>query len=75
MKAFEFDNAFASGEDILEHLDVSSVKKPMRQSRQVNVDFPIWMVEQLDREAARLGITRQSVIKLWLSERLESVRR
>ena len=74
MKAFEFDNAFESGEDILEHLDVSSVRKPMRQSRQVNVDFPIWMVEQLDREAARLGITRQSVIKLWLSERLESVR-
>ena len=75
MKAFEFDNAFESGEDILEHLDVSSVRKPMRQSRQVNVDFPIWMVEQLDREAARLGITRRPVIKLWLSERLESVRR
>ena len=75
MKAFEFDNAFESGEDILEHLDVSSVRKPMRQLRQVNVDFPIWMVEQLDREAARLGITRQSIIKLWLSERLESARR
>ena len=75
MKACDFDKAFESGKDILEYLDTSSIRKPMQQLVRVNVDFPVWMLKQLDREAARLGITRQSVIKSWLSRQLELNRR
>lgn len=73
MKASEFDAAFEDGTEILEHLDIDNARKPQQESKRVNVDFPIWMVNELDREAARLGVTRQSVIKFWLSERLETV--
>lgn len=73
MKASEFDRVFDSGEEITDLLDVSAAKRPMRDVKRVNVDFPLWMVEQLDHEAHRLGVTRQSVIKFWLSERLEVV--
>jgi hypothetical protein len=73
MNASDFDTAFENDEDVLEYLDLESVRRPMRQSKRVNVDFPVWMVEQLDREAARLGVTRQSVIKFWISERIKPV--
>jgi len=72
MKASEFDQAFDANEDVTEYLDKSGAKRPMQDTKRVNVDFPIWMVDQLDREAKRLGVTRQSVIKVWLSERLEA---
>jgi hypothetical protein len=72
MKASEFDKAFDANEDVTEYLDKSAAKRPMQDTKRVNVDFPIWMVDQLDREAKRLGVTRQSVIKVWLSERLET---
>ncbi len=52
-------------------LDVSSARRPLQEARRVNVDFPSWMVDSLDREAERLGVTRQSVIKIWIAERLE----
>ena len=74
MKATEFDQKFDSGESVLDALDLSSVRKPDLEQRRVNVDFPIWMIEALDRAAQRLGVTRQSVIKMWLAERLSQER-
>jgi len=71
MKAVEFDEKFDAGEDITSYLDLSGARRPLLEQKRVNVDFPIWMVESLDREARRLGVTRQSVIKVWLAERLE----
>jgi hypothetical protein len=71
MKANEFDDKFDTGEDVTADLDVSSARRPMQEARRVNVDFPSWMVESLDREAQHLGVTRQSVIKMWIAERLE----
>ncbi|GAA5316987.1 MAG: hypothetical protein AseanaTS_21910 [Candidatus Pelagadaptatus aseana] len=72
MKAKEFDEKFdANEEDILSELDLSTAKRVNQQQKRVNVDFPIWMIESLDREASRLGVTRQSIIKVWLAERLE----
>ncbi len=72
MKAEELDRLFDEGEDITEHLDLTNASRPGRQSKRVNVDFPAWMVESLDREARRLGVTRQSIIKIWIAERLRS---
>ena len=72
MKASEFDEKFDDGlEDIMDDLDVSTASRPLKEQKRVNVDFPLWMVESLDREARRLGVPRQSVIKMWLAERLE----
>ena len=72
MKAHEFDRKFDEGvEDLMEDLDMSTASRPLREQRRVNVDFPVWMVESLDREAGRLGVTRQSIIKVWIAERLE----
>lgn len=73
MKAKDFDEIFDAGEeDIIEYLDLDSVTRPNRKQKRVNVDFPIWMVESLDQEAARIGVTRQAIIKMWLAERLEN---
>ena len=71
MKASEFDKKFDAGDSVVDDLDVSRARRPLQESRRVNVDFPQWMVESLDREAKRLGVPRQSVIKMWLAERLE----
>ncbi len=71
MKAKDFDRKFDEGHDITGELDLSSARRPGEVQRRVNVDFPGWMVEALDREATRLGVTRQSIIKIWLAERLE----
>lgn len=71
MKAKELDKKFDVGEDVLEHFDLSTVKRTNREIKRVNVDFPSWMVKSLDKEATRIGVSRQSLIKLWLSERLE----
>ncbi len=70
MKAKKFDEIFDSGEDVTAALDLSNARRPLVEQRRVNVDFPVWMIEQLDREARRLGVTRQSIIKIWLAERL-----
>jgi hypothetical protein len=74
MKANEFDTAFESGEEIIEYLDTLSARRPRQQIKRVNVDFPVWMVESLDKEARRIGVTRQSVIKVWLAQKLEGSR-
>ena len=72
MKAKDFDKKFDQGkEDIIDDLDLYSLKRPNQTPRRVNVDFPEWMITSLDKEAARLGVTRQSIIKIWLAERLE----
>ncbi|EFI34415.1 conserved hypothetical protein [Desulfonatronospira thiodismutans ASO3-1] len=73
MKADEFDKKFDKGnEDIVEDLDLSTARRVNQEQRRINVDFPAWVVESLDREAARIGVTRQSIIKVWLVERLKA---
>jgi hypothetical protein len=71
MKASELDRRFDDDEDITSELDLTKVRRPNREQRRVNVDFPTWMIDSLDREARRLGVTRQSIIKVWIAERLE----
>lgn len=74
MKAKAFDKKIDDGEvDIVDDLDLSTVKHPNQSQRRVNVDFPAWMIESLDQEATRVGVTRQSIIKVWLAERLEKI--
>ena len=73
MKARKFDEKFDEGkEDLLGDLDLSKARRVNQTPRRVNVDFPEWMVASLDKEAAKLGVTRQSIIKVWLAERLET---
>jgi biotin operon repressor len=71
MKAEDLDREFDSGEDISGHLDLSKATRPGHKQKRVNVDFPVWMIQSLDQEAKRLGVTRQSIIKVWIAERLE----
>ena len=71
MKTEEFDKKFDNGEDVSKHLDFSKARRPGREQKRVNVDFPVWMIQSLDREAKHLGVARQSIIKLWIAERLE----
>jgi hypothetical protein len=71
MKAEEFDRRFDEGENVTAVLDLTGARRPGYEQRRVNVDFPVWMIESLDREARRLGVTRQSIIKVWIAERLE----
>ena len=74
MKASEFDKKFDEGEDISKYLDVSKAKRPGQEQKRVNVDFPTWMIRLLDKEAKRLGVPRQAIIKVWIGERLEKAR-
>jgi hypothetical protein len=71
MKASEFDKKFDEGESIISELDITRARRPGEEARRINVDFPAWMVESLDKEARRIGVTRQSIIKMWLAERLQ----
>ena len=68
--AAEFDAKFDNGEDISAYVNWSKARRPNQEPRRVNVDFPAWVVQGLDREAGRLGVTRQSLIKMWIAERL-----
>jgi hypothetical protein len=70
MKARTFEQKFDAGEDISAHVDWSRARRPNVELKRVNVDFPRWVIEALDQEAQRLGVTRQSLIKLWIAERL-----
>jgi hypothetical protein len=73
MKAKDFDKKFDQGiEDIMSSLDLSTARRVNQEQRRINVDFPVWVVDSLDREAARIGVTRQSIIKVWLVERLKA---
>lgn len=71
MKAREFDRKFNNGEDLSKYLDVSKAKRTGQEHKRVNVDFPLWMIQSLDKESKRLGVPRQAIIKVWLAERLE----
>ena len=71
MKAKEFDRKFDEGEDVTGYLDLSKIRKPAQEQKRVNVDFPVWMIQLLDKEAKRLGVPRQSIIKMWVAERLK----
>ena len=71
MKASEFDKKFDNGENIIDELDLAQARRPGEEIKRINVDFPAWMVAALDREARRLGVTRQSIIKMWLAEHLQ----
>ena len=71
MKAKDFDQKFDTGkEEVITDLDLSTAAKPNQSQKRVNVDFPVWMIESLDKEASRIGVTRQSIIKMWLAEKL-----
>ena len=72
MKAKTFDRQFDSGDKLVDKLDLSKARRIGTDAKRVNVDFPAWMVDSLDREARRLGVTRQSLIKLWLADKLGS---
>jgi hypothetical protein len=72
MKANIFDQQFDENVDITATLDLSKAKRVLQEQKRVNVDFPTWMIDSLDREASKMGVTRQSVIKVWLAERLEA---
>ena len=71
MKAKDFEKKFDAGEDITRHLALSQARRPEQEQKRVNVDFPVWMIHSLDKEAKRLGVPRQSIIKIWIAERLE----
>lgn len=72
MKAKDLDEKFDSGEDITEFLDIENARRPGQEQKRVNVDFPVWMIQDLDREAKRLGVPRQSLIKIWIADRLKA---
>ena len=71
MKAHEFDQKFDSGEDVSDLVDWSKARRKNMQTKRVNVDFPAWMLSRLDRQAKQLGVARQSLIKMWIAERLQ----
>ena len=73
MKAKDFDKKFDEGKSVVKHLDLSKARRPEQEQKRVNVDFPLWMIHSLDKEAKRLGVPRQSIIKIWLAERLQKV--
>jgi hypothetical protein len=70
MKARDFDAKFDAGADVSGDVDWTKARRPNLELKRVNVDFPAWVVEALDREARRLGVTRQALVKLWIAERL-----
>ena len=74
MKASEFDKKFDENESVVDALDLAGARRPGEEQKRINVDFPVWMIQALDREARRMGVTRQSVIKMWLAERLQASR-
>ena len=74
MKAKDFDKKFDENKtDIIDDLDLSTLKRPNQQQKRVNVDFPVWVIDSLDKEAGRVGVSRQTIIKLWLVEKLEQI--
>ena len=72
MKAKDFDAAFDQGKDVSKYLDKSKARRVNEQLRRVNIDFPSWVVDSLDKEARRLGVTRQSLVKIWIAEKFKN---
>ena len=71
IRAEEFDAKFEHGDDIIDYLDISKAIRPSQNQKRVNVDFPVWMINSLDKQARKLGVTRQSIIKMWIAEKLK----
>lgn len=71
-KASDFDKKFDDGESIISDLDLSKVRRPSEEQKRINMDVPVWMLDAIDREAKRLGVSREAIIKLWLAERLQT---
>ncbi len=71
-KASSFDKKFDNDQSVIEHLELSKARRPAEEQKRINMDIPVWMLAALDREAKRLGVTRQSIIKMWLAERLQA---
>ena len=71
MTAQEFEQRFNEGEDISPHIDMSSIRRPGLEPRRVNVDFPEWIIEKLDWQSRLIGVSRQALVKLWVSERIQ----
>lgn len=72
VKAKDFDDAFDRGEDVTKYLDKSKARRVNAELKRVNIDFPVWVIDSLDKEARRLGITRQSLVKMWIAEKFKS---
>lgn len=72
IKAKDFDDAFYRGEDVTTHLNKSKTRRVNAELKRVNIDFPTWVIDSLDREARRLGITRQSLVKMWIAEKFKN---
>ena len=70
MKAAKFDEEFDNGESVIDYLDLKNIRKPNLELKRINIDIPVWIVESLDKEAKRIGISRQAIIKMWLAEHL-----
>lgn len=70
-KAFNFDEKFDDGESIIEYLDLSKARRPAEEQKRISMEIPVWMVDKLDREAKKLGVTRDAIIKMWLAEHLQ----
>lgn len=71
MKAKDFDKIFDEGENITKFLDTAKARHLKLEQKRVNVDFPLWMIHLLDKEAKRLGVTRQSIIKVLVAEHIQ----
>lgn len=70
-KASNLDEKFDDGESIIEYLDLSKARRPAEEQKRINMEFPVWMIAKLDREAKKLGVTREAIIKMWLAEHLQ----
>lgn len=73
MKAEEIDHKFDNNEDITEHLELSSKRRPNQNIKRINIDFPEWMINALDDESSRIGVTRQSIVKMWISQKIDTL--
>jgi len=74
MKASEIDKIFDENqEDTLDYFNTSNIKMINEEPKRVNIDFPSWMIQSLDKEAKHVGVSRQAVIKMWLAEKLQSL--
>lgn len=71
MKAKEFDKKFDAGEDITSNLDLSKARRPEQAAKRINIDFPVWVVQRVDKEAKRLGVSRQALLKIWIAEKID----
>ena len=72
VKVKDFDDAFDRGEDVTKYLDKSKARRVNAELKRVNIDFPVWVIDSLDKEARRLGITRQSLVKMWIAEKFKT---